>query len=742
MKNYYKILEISGDASTEVIKAAYKAMSKKYHPDLYAGDKAQADAKMQDINEAYEVLSDSSLKAEYDKTLNSSNNTEKSDISDNENRTSSSIKPQSTSNDNLQSDNSGYFLYQGRKISCGGFIIRIIVLAVIIYGVFGWLVPNCNSCVGIKADESSKSTEKLDKEFVEGSPEYVISTFIDTSKSLTIGNIDETEFNEILINYTTKDFLEEFIDFEIDYEKLDWVYELQSLIDYEINKSDFLDKYNDLISNIDYSIANVNIDENEAVLTVNLHYTDFPNLILSTAKDVKSESNRSNNLGIKRDYGELFLEYLNKNTAKYSNTLNDNIDFNLIKQNGYWKISKCNSADTLIKVISINVIKGSSQTANVDSEITAIEKEFHKPIGFTPDENRTVTSIFETVTDAETYYIRDNYSEEYKTFDFEGGHFYCIEYTYYKATTEYKNFTAEIALDECKDAETIINRFLSEIGNAPSEWDIKYSKTPASNISDMSLIKNYNQIQSVFAKDDLLFINVVKFTNQGGGVILASDYNVKTYIFDIQTGNQLSAENIFNDFDAIKQIAVQYANTFIEANIPYEIYSAEPYKERLNNSKWYNESNWEYDGKNFTVHFGQVVYNSHIDDVIEIIPNDVIEPYLKTLTIPISKLVDIIGNNFGNVPDVEVKAALVELLPSERENIINCLKRDIDIAWALNGRDNTSYYDESMFLGTDDTGKYYYKVSRDKKDLVDYYCRYSFTDNFMPSWKAIDVEPA
>ena len=53
--NYYEILEISKSATLEVIKAAYKAQISKYHPDnLETGDLKKA----QQINEAYEVLSD------------------------------------------------------------------------------------------------------------------------------------------------------------------------------------------------------------------------------------------------------------------------------------------------------------------------------------------------------------------------------------------------------------------------------------------------------------------------------------------------------------------------------------------------------------------------------------------------------------------------------------------------------------------------------------------------------------
>jgi curved DNA-binding protein CbpA len=55
-KNPYKILQISESAEIEVIEAAYKSLSKKYHPDF---DPSQsAEEKMKDINWAYEILSD------------------------------------------------------------------------------------------------------------------------------------------------------------------------------------------------------------------------------------------------------------------------------------------------------------------------------------------------------------------------------------------------------------------------------------------------------------------------------------------------------------------------------------------------------------------------------------------------------------------------------------------------------------------------------------------------------------
>ncbi len=56
---YYEILQVSENASPEVIHMAYKALLKKYHPDLNIGDKAFAHSQTARLNEAYEVLSDS-----------------------------------------------------------------------------------------------------------------------------------------------------------------------------------------------------------------------------------------------------------------------------------------------------------------------------------------------------------------------------------------------------------------------------------------------------------------------------------------------------------------------------------------------------------------------------------------------------------------------------------------------------------------------------------------------------------
>ncbi len=66
---HYEILGIRKTASTDEIKTAYKQLVKKYHPDVYPGDKTFAEKKTQEINEAYDVLSDPDKKREYDELI-------------------------------------------------------------------------------------------------------------------------------------------------------------------------------------------------------------------------------------------------------------------------------------------------------------------------------------------------------------------------------------------------------------------------------------------------------------------------------------------------------------------------------------------------------------------------------------------------------------------------------------------------------------------------------------------------
>jgi molecular chaperone DnaJ len=63
-KDYYKILGVSENASAEEIKAAYKKLAKKYHPD--ANKSEEAENRFKEISEAHSVLSNKEKRAQYD----------------------------------------------------------------------------------------------------------------------------------------------------------------------------------------------------------------------------------------------------------------------------------------------------------------------------------------------------------------------------------------------------------------------------------------------------------------------------------------------------------------------------------------------------------------------------------------------------------------------------------------------------------------------------------------------------
>lgn len=66
-KDYYKVLEIDYDATDEDIRFNYRRLALKWHPDKH-NDDSVVTAKFQEINEAYNVLSDPAKRFDYDLT--------------------------------------------------------------------------------------------------------------------------------------------------------------------------------------------------------------------------------------------------------------------------------------------------------------------------------------------------------------------------------------------------------------------------------------------------------------------------------------------------------------------------------------------------------------------------------------------------------------------------------------------------------------------------------------------------
>ena len=66
-ESYYELLQVQPTADVEVIRAAYRSLARRYHPDQNPSPSAEATTKR--LNAAWEVLSDPAKRAEYDRTF-------------------------------------------------------------------------------------------------------------------------------------------------------------------------------------------------------------------------------------------------------------------------------------------------------------------------------------------------------------------------------------------------------------------------------------------------------------------------------------------------------------------------------------------------------------------------------------------------------------------------------------------------------------------------------------------------
>ncbi len=64
-RDYYEVLGVSRDATTDDLRRAYRKLARRYHPDVCK--EPNAEARFKEVNEAYQILSDDEARARYDR---------------------------------------------------------------------------------------------------------------------------------------------------------------------------------------------------------------------------------------------------------------------------------------------------------------------------------------------------------------------------------------------------------------------------------------------------------------------------------------------------------------------------------------------------------------------------------------------------------------------------------------------------------------------------------------------------
>lgn len=171
----YDILQISRNASPEIIKAAYLTMAKKYHPDTYTGDKVYAEKIMKSINEAYSILSIPEARQKYDNILFGRNTKEKPN-------NPSDVEPVKTSRNYPKNDaekSPGLQHFKSEKAA----VVIFVSCVVLFVGFAVWsmfymndLSNNTAETMFSNAQKSTSSTTSIPKETA--SPKYTTPELI------------------------------------------------------------------------------------------------------------------------------------------------------------------------------------------------------------------------------------------------------------------------------------------------------------------------------------------------------------------------------------------------------------------------------------------------------------------------------------------------------------------------------------------------------------------------------------
>ena len=172
-KDYYELLEISRNASDEVVKNAYRALAKKYHPDTANVDKELIEKNMKQINEAYEVLSSKEKRAIYDQEL------KEKELELKQERYNYDFKENKKVNDNNQSNENNNKKSNSKKI------VIICIIGFFFVSILSFIIM---SIVIEPTDFENKRenvTEKFDKEDIK-----------DKSENKKVNKVEQNYFEE------------------------------------------------------------------------------------------------------------------------------------------------------------------------------------------------------------------------------------------------------------------------------------------------------------------------------------------------------------------------------------------------------------------------------------------------------------------------------------------------------------------------------------------------------------------
>lgn len=177
---YYDLLEIQPSASEEVVKMAYKALVKKYHPDVYKGDNEYAEAMIQKINVAYEILSDKEKRSKYDREIGIECANRK-DFKEREvaSREKATVKAEETESLGFKVIYIGFSMLQA-IISVFKYLLGIVIL----YFLIGWMTGNLrewNENIVYYSKVVIHFVNNIDiaKKYEEGTPEQAIQEYIE-----------------------------------------------------------------------------------------------------------------------------------------------------------------------------------------------------------------------------------------------------------------------------------------------------------------------------------------------------------------------------------------------------------------------------------------------------------------------------------------------------------------------------------------------------------------------------------